>query len=168
MITRYNNSNDAVPHEENLLILTRSGRCYGHDFTDIVQDIRSGIQGDKLLIQEYFHSLDDLANRDKLIQNSVWIIHWQECLEDEPYPYLKHYLDTRDYPNEGEIVLCVDGPAKAEKVESRYPRVAVAPSKQFLVAYAQGHLNTANPACPGGTNKVIAWNNEVCDDLGVP
>ena len=168
MITRYNSPKDAVPHEENLLILTKSGGCYGQDFTDIVQDIRDGIQGDKLLIQEYFHSLDNLVDRDKLIQNSVWIIHWQECLESEPYPHLKHYLDTRSYPNEGEIILCVNGSDKAETIGSRYPRVSVAPSKEFLVAYAQGHLNTANPACSGGTKKVIEWNNEVCDELGVP
>lgn len=168
MITRYNDPQDAVPHEENLLILTTSGGCYGHDFTDIVQEIRNGIRGDKLLIQEYFHSLDDLANRDRLIQNSVWIIHWHECLENEPYPHLMHYLETRSYPNEGEVLLCVNGPDKAAKVGSRYPGVSVASSKEFLVAYAQGHLNTANPACSGGTKKVIEWNNEVCDELGVP
>lgn len=167
MITRYYEPKDAVPHEENLLILSSSGSCYGHDFTDIVEEIREGIRGDKLLIEEYFHSLDDLKNRDKLIQNSVWIIHWEECLEAGPYPSLTQYLETRSYPNEAEIIICVDGQQKKDKVESKYPRVAVAPSKEFLVPYALGYLNSANPVSRGGTQKIMNWNNEVCNDLGV-
>lgn len=169
MITRYKTPEDAVPHEENLLILTTSGSCYGHDFTDIVQEIRNGIHGDKLLIEEYFHSLSELADRDTLIQNSVWVIHWNECLENQPYPELKFYLSTRSYPNESEVILCVDdGAAEASVIESRYPGVSVASTKEYLVAYARGHLNTANPAHYGGLRKIMEWNNEVCDILGVP
>ncbi|WP_312911376.1 hypothetical protein [Natronosalvus caseinilyticus] len=168
MITRYKIPEDAVPHEENLLILTTSGKCYGHDFTDIVREIRDGIQGDKLLVEEYFHSLSELADRDTLIQNSVWIIHWDECLQNEPYPELKFYLDTRSYPNESEIILCIDDAPEASSIESKYPGVSVAPTKEYLVAYAHGHLNTANPAHPGGLKKVMEWNNDVCDTLEVP
>lgn len=169
MITRYKKPEDAVPHEENLLILTTSGSCYGHDFTDIVEEIRDGIRGDKLLLEEYFHSLSDLADRDTLIQNSVWIIHWNECLKDEPYPGLEFYLRTRSYPNESEVIICVDdGESDTSVIESKYPGVSVADTKQFLVAYALGHLNTANPAHSGGLKKVMEWNHEVCDELGVP
>ncbi len=169
MITRYNDPEDAVPHEENLLILSTSGNCYGDDFTEIVEDIRDGIRGDKLLLEEYFHSLSDLADRDTLIQNSVWIIHWNECLKDEPYPNLEFYLQTRSYPNESEIIICVDDEVSDPSViESKYPSVSVATSKQYLVAYARGHLNTANPTHPGGLKMVMKWNQEVCDELGVP
>lgn len=169
MITRYKNPEDAVPHEENLLILTTSGSCFGHDFTDIVEEIRDGIRGDKLLIEEYFHSLSDLADRDTLIQNSVWIIHWSECLEDKPYPHLEFYLRTRTYPNESEVIICVDdGAVDISVIESKYPGVSVASTKQYLVAYACGHLNTANPDHLGGLKKVMEWNHEVCDELGVP
>lgn len=169
MITRYQNPEDAVPHEENLLILTTSGSCYGHDFIDIVEEIRDGIRGDKLLVEEYFHSLSNLADHDTLIQNSVWIIHWNECLEDQPYQDLEFYLRTRTYPNESEVIICVDdGTVDASVIESKYPGVSVAPTRQYLVAYACGHLNTANPNHPGGLKKVIEWNHEVCDELGVP
>lgn len=168
MITRYKKPEDAVPHEENLLILTTSGSCYGHDFTDIVDEIREGIRGDKLLIEEYFHSLSELVDRDTLIQNSVWIIHWNECLEDEPYPYLEFYLRTRSYPNESEVIVCVDETVDTAAIESKYPGVSIASTKQYLVAYTRGHLNTANPDHPGGLKKVMEWNHEVCDELGVP
>lgn len=169
MITRYKEPEDAVPHEENLLILTTSGRCYGQDFTDIVDEIRDGIHGDKLLIEEYFHSLSDLADRDTLIQNSVWIIDWNECLEDKPYPELDFYLRTRSYPNESEVIICIDdATVEASVIESKYPDVSIASTKQYLVAYALGHLNTANPNHSGGRKKVMEWNHEVCDELGVP
>jgi hypothetical protein len=168
MVTRYNSTDDAVPHEENLLILTTSNRCYGREYPDIVQEIRDGIRGDKLLIEEYFHSLDDLENWEKLIRNSVWIINWQECMENEDLPCLKFYLDTKRYPNEAEVILCVNGNEKAKEVRSSYPKVTVAKSKEALVSYAKGHLNTANPISQGGIKKVMEWNNEVCDELGVP
>lgn len=169
MITRYKKAEDAVPHEENLLILTTSGSCYGYDFTDIVDEIRNGIRGDKLLVEECFHSLSELADRDTLIQNSVWIIHWKECLEDEPYPNLEFYLRTRSFPNESEVIICVDDTAvDTSDVQSKYPGVSAAATKQYLVAYACGHLNTANPNHPGGLKKIMEWNHEVCDELGVP
>ncbi|WP_152419161.1 hypothetical protein [Natrinema gari] len=164
----YKKLEDVVPHEENILILTTSDTCFNYDFSDIVEEIREGIRGDKLLIEEYYHSLSDLSNRDKLIQNSVWVIHWNECLKDDQYPQLGFYLETRSYPNEAEVIICVDGgSATVSKVESEYPHLTVASSKEQLVAYSRGHLNTANPITKGGRKKIKRWNEEVCEDLGV-
>lgn len=169
MIKRYKKEDDAVPHEENILILTSTGKCYSEGFTDLVDEIRGKIRGDKLLIEEYFHSLSDLANHDKLIQNSVWVIHWNECLEDTPYPRLDFYLDSEHYPNEAEVIICVDSgnPSTASAVESKYPAVSVAQRKDVFIAYASAHLNGANPITSGGRKKIMSWNNEVCDELGV-
>lgn len=166
---RYESLDETSPHEEYLLILSESGRCFGSDFSDLANEINDRIDGDELTVQEYFHPLDDVTNSNRLIQNSVWLIHWEECLEGDNYPSLDAFLDPSMFPNYAEAIICLEdgGLEKAKKIERIYKRTSVAYSRDTLFAYARSHFAHINPTYTSGKQKVKSWNNEVCARLGI-
>jgi len=157
------------PHEQYLLILSESGSCFGSDFSDLAYEIKDRIDGDKLTVQEYYHPLEDVTNSSRLIQNSVWLIHWEECLERDDYPCLDSFLDPSMFPNYGEVIICTEdgGLAEAKEIERNYKRTSVAYSRDTLFACARIHFSDINPEHTSGKEKVKAWNNEVCERLGI-
>lgn len=166
---RYESLAETSPHEEYLLVLSESGSCFGSDFSELADEIKGRIGGDELTVQEYFHPLEDVTNSARLIQNSVWLIHWEECLENNDYPCLDSFLDPCMFPNHAEAIICTEegGLQEAKEIERKYKRTTVAYSKDTLFASARIHFADINPAHTRGKEKVKAWNNEVCGRLGI-
>lgn len=166
---RYDSLDAASPHEQYLLILSESRTCFGTDFTDLAHEIKDRIDGDELTVQEKFHPLEEMDNSSRLIQNSVWLIHWEECLQDEKYPRLDSYLDPSMFPNYAEAIICTEkgGYEKAKAIEREYKRTTVAYSKDTLFACARIHFSEFNPAHKRGKERVKSWNNEICERLGI-
>jgi len=177
MIDRYNNLSDTVPHEEYVLCVCESNEYAGRRFTRIINDVRSNIRGDKLTIQDLYPSVDELKNPDRLKQNSVWVVHIDDCIAPEQenslfkqeYLKLQIQLETHSYPDEAAVFLCVDdiAPSQRSKVRDRFRSLTIADSKELLVGILTGHFSEANPISKRGQEKILRWNNEVCDDLGV-
>lgn len=166
---RYKNLDAVSPHEQYLLILSESGRCFGSDFSDLAVEIKEQIDGDELTVQEYFHPLEDVTNSSRLLQNSVWLIHWEECLEGESYSCLDSFLDPSMFPNYAEAIICTEdgGYEKAKEIEREYKRTSVAYSKDTLFACAKIHFSDFNPTYTSGKERVKSWNNEICERLGI-
>lgn len=166
---RYESLADTSPHEEYLLILSEGGECFGSDFTELAYEIKDRIDGDELTVQEYFHPLEDVTNSTRLIQNSVWLIHWEECLDGDDYPCLDSFLDPSMFPNYAEAIICTEegGREEAKEIERKYKRTSVAYSKDTLFACARIHFAHINPTFTSGKHKVKSWNNEVCARLGI-
>lgn len=177
MIDRYNSLSDTVPHEEYILCVCESGKYAGHPFTRIIDDVRSVIPGDKLTVQDLYPSAEELKDLNRIKQNSVWVINVDDCLAGEngdtlfkrEYLKLQMHLETRDYPNEAGIFLCVDDVSASQlgRVKSKFPPLTIANSKELLVGILCGHFSEANPMSTRGKEKILRWNNEVCDDLGI-
>jgi len=177
MIDRYKDLSDTVPHEEYVLCICETDEYAGHPFTAIVNDVRSNIRGDKLTIQDLYPSLEELDDLDRLKQNSVWVVHVDDCLapEDEKTLFKEEYLEfqvalkTRSYPDEAAVFLCVDDvtPTQRSKIKDTFRSLTIADNKELLVGMLSGHFGEANPISKRGQEKILRWNNEVCDDLGV-
>lgn len=166
---RYESLDEASPHEEYLLVLSESGSCFGSDFSELAHEIKDRIGGDALTVQEYFHPLEDVTNSTRLIQNSVWLIHWDECLANGDYPCLDSFLDPGMFPNYAEAIICIEdgGLQKAKEIERQYKRTTVAYSRDTLFASAKIHFADIDPTHTSGKKKVKDWNNEVCGRLGI-
>lgn len=166
---RYDNLDAASPHEQYLLILSESETCFGSDYSEIAREIKDRINGDQLTVHEYFHPLEDVANSSRLIQNSVWLIHWEECLKSQEYPCLDSFLDPSMFPNYAEAIICTEegGYEKAKEIEREYKGISIAYSKETLVSFAKIHFSDFNPAYTSGKERVKSWNNEVCERLGI-
>ena len=166
---RYNDLEDTTPHEEYLLILSKSDACYGTKYSTIASNIENRIDGDDLTIQEYFHPLNKIDNTNRLIQNSVWIVHWEECLENDNYQSLDALLDNALFPNNAQAIICTEkgDREKANQIEKDYPGMDAAHSEVSLYSMAQIHFGHMNPCHTPGKKRVKAWNNEICRKLGI-
>jgi hypothetical protein len=166
---RYDNLSDTSPHEQYLLILSESETCFGSEYTALASEIQDRIDGDELTIQEYFHPLEDVTNSSRLIQNSVWLIHWDECLKNQDYPCLDSFLDQSMFPNYTEAIICIEngGYQKAKEIERKYRGISVAYSKDTLFSCAKIHFSDFNPTYTSGKERVKSWNNEICERLGI-
>lgn len=166
---RYDDLSDTRPHEQNLLILSEGETCFDSKFVDLANEIQDRIHGDELTVQENFYPLEDMDNISRLIQNSVWLIHWEECLENEEYPCLDVSLDQAMFPTYAEAIICIDdgGYEKAKQVEQEYRGCSVAYSRDTLFSCAKAHFTDFNPKYRRGREHIKSWNNEVCGRLEI-
>lgn len=177
MMDRYDDLSATVPHEEYIVCITESSDYDGCEFRDIVSEIKKGIRGDKLSLEELYSSTEKVNDYHKLIQNSVWILHVDSCLSpSDSGPLFKHkylelqsFLSTRRYPDDAGVFLCVDNVSmdRKTKVEQKFPELSIAENKDILVGMILGHFAEANPVSTRGQEKILNWNNDVCDTLGV-
>jgi hypothetical protein len=178
MIDRYNNLSDTVPHEEYIVCITESSTYKGHKFSSIIKEIKNRVPGDKLTLQEYYPPVEKSNDYDRLIQNSVWILNIDDCISStdsgtlfkQEYLELQIFLKTRRYPDDAGVFLCVDDVTMTQKskVKQTFPELTIADTKDMLVGIVLGHIADANPVSTRGQEKILSWNNDVCDTLGVP
>lgn len=160
---RYDSLDETYPHDQFLLILSKSSSCFGSDFSELTQEIKNGVKGSRLSVYKYRHPLNDVSNTNRLIQNSVWIVHWEDCLEKEDYPALEVALDRSMFPEYGEAIICIEGGGrkKVEEVENKYRGAFVVHSKDTLLNAAKMRLSDINPSYHSGREKLKKWNNEI-------
>ena len=163
---RYGSLNETTPHEQYLLILSEGSKCFGSDFADLTCEINDRVRGSELTVCMYRHPLSDVRDStSRLIQNSVWLIHWEECLENEDYPSLDVILDRSMFPEYAEAIICTEkgGRQEAKQIENQYKGASAVHSKDSLYSAAQTRFADINPLHTRGKKKIKNWNNEVWD-----
>jgi hypothetical protein len=163
---RYLELSDAIPHESNVLVVTATHDVFGDTFEEIFDEVRAGLLCDKQFLEEHYYDLGDLGDHDSLIQHSVWILHQSVLLGRNAH--VEYYLETGFYPDETQVVLCVDAdPDTVAAVQEKYGgRFPIVTDRGDLVAYVMGYMNAVNPCTLAGLEYIFKWNNEVCDTLG--
>lgn len=162
---RYESLDDTSPHDQFLLILSESSRCFGSDFSDLSEEIKDNVVGSELSVYKCRHPLDDIDETSRLIQNSVWLIHWEDCLKDGNYPSLDTMLDRSMFPVYGEAIICTEngGREKGREIKNAYKGTSVVHSKDTLLSAAKMRLTDINPIHRSGREKLKNWNNEIWD-----
>lgn len=162
---RYECLEDTSPHDQFLLILSESSSCFGYDYSDIAEEIKDGVTGNELSVYKYCHPLKDIDETSRLIQNSIWLIHWEECLKDGDYPHLDVMLDRSMFPVYTEAIICTEdgGREKVKEIENEYKGISVVHSRDTLLSAAKIRLTDINPIVRSGREKLKNWNNEIWD-----
>lgn len=178
-----NSGKDQFTHEENLVYISETADCYDGDFRELAEEIKDGINGQRLTLQEHHHSTQRLHEDAVLIRNSLWIIHYSCLVERDSHQLLHFYLcsDTT-IPKSTQILVCVDGDCSEMNIcddldldenSDRYDiqkelnktyddRIVAAVKYEALKERALGYLNTANPHCgPAGVNAIKGWKEAV-------
>lgn len=165
---RYEEHSDAIPHEVNVLVLSESEECFGESFGRLLDAIRSRLSCETLLVQEFYHDLEDLSNRERLARHGVWLVH-HDCVDPSTYPHLHHYLETSSFPDGTAVVICADGDeVDVPALRERYgAQVAMATEREALLGYLHGFFEAVNPCSQPGLEYILRWNQGVCDDLEV-
>lgn len=172
MIERYDNAEDAIPHEANVLALSELDELFGEPSKDVFEKVRREVNCDKLVIEEHYRSLDNLPEFEKLIQYSVWVVHHSSLLVEQDSP-LPSFLEAGSVPDETQVVVVVDAADDqlvdylTEEIEQTYNEdITVLSDRSSLVYYLVGHFKTASPCSPAGLDYITSWNNSISDRIG--
>ncbi len=171
MIDRYDDPTDAIPHETTVLVLNETDRLFGDQPAPTFDDVRSKLTCDKLLLEEHYHSLDDLPEYDKLVQYAVWVVH-HSCLFTDRATQLGSYLRTGSFPDETQVLVVLDADDEGTReymeseLEDYSDELTVVTSETALTYYLLGHLQTVNPCNAAGLDYLVSWNNKVSDTIG--
>jgi hypothetical protein len=163
---RYTDVTDAIPHESNVLVVSGTEEIYGEDFEEIFDDIRSDALCDRHYVEDHYYDLTELSDHESLIQHAVWVVHQSVLLGRNAH--IEYYLDTQRFPDETQVLICLDGDPDAHRAVERkwgdtYPIIT---ERTQLHHYLLGYLNAVNPCNLAGLEYIVRWNNEVCDSLG--
>jgi hypothetical protein len=163
---RYKKLSDAVPHETNVLVVSGTDRVFGDSFESLFDEVRRGLLCDKLYVEENYYDLADLGDHASLIQHAVWVVHQSVLLGRNAH--VEYYLETGFYPDETQVILCVDADRDTEQaVRQQYgDRFPILTDRDQLQNYLLGSLNAINPCTLSGLEYIYRWNNAVCDALG--
>lgn len=172
MIERYDNPEDAIPYETTVLVLTETDTAFEADFTDIFDEVRERTACDKHLVEEHYKSLDDIPSYDRIIQYNLWVIHHSCLIVDGTEP-LMSYLRSEAIPDETQVVVVLDTDDDTlsedyqDSVEDEYSqRLTVLSTRDAVVCYLLGHLQTASPCSSAGLDYLLSWNNKISDNVG--
>lgn len=169
---RYDDPGDTIPHETNILVLSEDRGCYGDPFETHFDAVRARITCDKLMIEEYYHDLSDLSDRERLVQHGIWVID-HDCLLRDAYAELDHYLDTESYPDSTAVVICIDPntvddlDARENALREEYEDATIVTDATSFRGVLVGFLAAVNPCSPSGREYILRWNNEIADDLDI-
>lgn len=172
MIERYENAEDAIPHESTVLVLSEVDQIFGSDYESIFAEVRDQVSCDKMVIEDHYRALDDLPDFEKLIQHSVWVVH-QSCLLIDQEPALLNHLESGSVPDETQVVIAVDteddelASYLESEIDSAYDdSIVTVTDRSALVYFLVGHMTTASPCSPPGLQYVLSWNNNISDRIG--
>lgn len=172
MIDRYDDPTDAIPHETTVLVLNETDRCFDRQPAALIDEVRSELACDKLMVEAHYEGLDDIPRYDRLVQYAVWVIH-HSCLFTDRNAPLGSYLRTASFPDETQVLVVLDVEDRStfdymrREIEAEYSdEVVIVDSGTALVYYLLGHLQTANPCSAAGLDYIVSWNNKISDTIG--
>lgn len=168
MIERYQNRDDAIPHESTVLVVDDEEECFGTPYEQLIDEAESRVACDSIDLVEHYVRPSELPDYDKLIQYNVWLIEHSTLLVDGASTILS-YLCTETFPDETQVVVVVDSEDEqmAENLQQEISdEVVTLSSKTGVVTYLLGYLQTANPCSVAGVEHILAWNNEIADRVG--
>ena len=169
---RYEDPEDAIPHELTVLVLNETDGCFGRPPVEIFEEVREALTCDRLLVEEHYRSVDELPDYGSLVQYPIWVVH-HSCLFVDRSTQLGSYLRTASFPDETQVLVLLDtndermGDHLRGEIEREYgEEVTVVASEEALVHYILGHLEIANPCSAAGLDYLVSWNNKISDMVG--
>lgn len=169
---RYDDPEDAIPHELTVLVLNQTDECFGRDPADLFEAVRAKLSCDRLLVEEHYRTLAELPEYRSLIQYPIWIVH-HSCLFVERTTQLGSYLRSGSFPDETQVVVLLDTEdqrmsdhMRGELASEYSDELTVVGSEKALVHYLLGFLDVANPCTAAGLDYLVSWNNKISDRVG--
>lgn len=172
MIEYYENPEDAIPYETTVLVLSQTDSCFDAEISALFDETRSRLACDKHHVEEHYKSLEEMPEYDRIIQFNVWLIH-HSCLLVEGTDPILSYLRSEAIPDETQVAIVLDTDDERlsenvrESIEEEYSnRVTVLSSREAVIHYLLGHLQTASPCSSAGLDYLVSWNNKVSEYVG--
>ena len=169
---RYEDPEDAIPHELTVLVLNETDECFGRPPGEIFDDVREALTCDRLLVEEHYRSVDELPDYGSLVQYPIWVVH-HSCLFVDRSTQLGSYLRTASFPDETQVLVLLDTDDERmcahmrSELDGEYSdEVTVVSSETALVHYLLGYLGVANPCSAAGLDYLVSWNNKISDTVG--
>ncbi len=169
---RYNDPEDAIPHELTVLVLTEADEIFGQDPVDIFESVRERLDCDRLLVEEHYRSLADLPDYQSIVQYPIWVVH-HSCLFGDRSTALESYLRTASFPDETVVLALIDTDDERiaarfqEQIDTEYSdKLVTITSESALRHYLLGYLGVANPCSAAGLDFLVSWNNKISDTVG--
>lgn len=169
---RYDDPEDAIPHELTVLVLNETDECFGRSPVELFDEVRSAITCDRLLLEEHYRSVDDLPSYPDLVQYPIWVVHHSCLFRDRP-TQLGSYLRSGSFPDEIQVLVLLDtadvgmGDHMRAELEAEFcDEVTVVPSATALHYYLLGHMGVASPCSAAGLDYLVAWNHKIADTVG--
>lgn len=169
MIERYEKRADATPHEATFLVVDDEETCFDATYGDVLAEVEGQLSCEPLSVIEHYEAPDDLPEYDTLIQYNVWLVSHEALLIDGEATMLS-YLCSESFPDETLVVVVVDDP-EDESIgqyvqEEISDELVTLDSRTALVSFLLGYLKTASPCSVAGLEHIMAWNNEIADQVG--
>jgi len=169
---RYETTEDAIPYESTVLVLSESDTCFGASYEELFDQIRDEIDCENQFIQEHHRTVDDLPDFETLVQYDIWVVHYSVLLIDEDSPSVP-YLASESLPTDTQVVIPVDTDDEDladylhEKIQTTFGNgITTVPSRAGLVYYLVGHLKTATACSGAGLEYIVTRNNTIADRIG--
>lgn len=169
---RYQDSEDAIPHEMTVLVLNETDACFGRPPAALFEAVRERLTCDRLLLEEHYRTVEDIPAYHALVQYPIWVVHHSSLIV-EGTTELGSYLRTASFPDETQVLVVLDtddermGEHMRGEIEREYSdEVVIVTSETAFVHYLLGHLGVANPCSAAGLDYLLSWNNKISDTVG--
>lgn len=169
---RYDDPDDAIPHELTVLVLNETDECFGREPVDLFAEVRESITCDRLIVEDHYRSPAELPEYRTLVQYPIWVVH-HSCLFVDRTTQLGSYLRTASFPDETQVLVLLDTDDERmaahmrDELEREYcDELTVVSTETAFVHYLLGYLDVANPCSAAGLEYVVAWNNKISDIVG--